>query len=127
MQKNLNERQIKFCEYYVVSCNAADSVRKAGYKCKNPAAYGYRLLQTPHIQAYLDTLLTAAADKRIAQANEILEFYTQLMRGDFDASPDVKFSDRLKAADALAKIFGLFSERFGIGDKKPVTIVDDIQ
>jgi phage terminase small subunit len=127
LAKSLNERQIKFCEYYVLSCNAADSVRKAGYKCKNPAAYGYRLLQSPSIQSYMDMLLAETADKRIAQASEIIEFYTQLMRGSFDDSSEVKFSDRLKAADALAKIFGLFSERFGYGEKKSVTIVDDVK
>ena len=118
MAVDLNERQVKFCEYYVVSCNAADSVRKAGYKCKNPAAYGYRLLHMPQVQAYLDGLLAVAAEKRVVEVNEIVEFYAQLMRGDFDESTEVKFSDRLKAAEALAKIFGLFSERFGTVTKK---------
>ena len=125
--KNLNERQIRFCEQYVINCNAADSVRKAGYKCKNAAAYGYRLLQSPQIQAYLDSLLSKDVDKRVAQANEIIEFYTRLLRGDFEDGIEVKFSDRMKAADALAKIFGLFSERFGSDEKKAVTIVDDVE
>ena len=123
----LNERQIKFCRQYVLNCNAAESVRKAGYKCKNAAAYGYRLLQLPQIQDYLDNLLSADADKRVAQANEIIEFYTRLLRGDFDEGVEVKFSDRMKAADALAKIFGLFSERFGGDEKKAVMIVDDVE
>lgn len=127
MPKTLNERQIKFCDNYVLTCNAAEAVRKAGYKCKNPAAYGYRLLQNPEIQAYLDLSLSEAAEKRIAQANEILEFYSKLMRGGFDETFDVKLADRIKAADALAKIFGLFSDRFGYGDKKAVTIVDDVK
>lgn len=126
MAKELNERQIRFCEYYVLTCNAADSVRKAGYKCKNPAAYGYRLLQNPLIQAHLDKTLAEAADQRIAQANEIVEFYTRLMRGNFDEF-DIKLADRIKAADALAKIFGLFTDRFGASEKKAVKIVDDVQ
>ena len=81
----------------------------------------------PEIQAYLDLSLSEAAEKRVAQANEILEFYSKLMRGGFDETFDVKLADRIKAADALAKIFGLFSDRFGYGDKKAVTIVDDVK
>lgn len=127
MERNLTARQIEFCRQYVLSCNAADAVRKAGYRCKSPAAYGYRLLQNPRIQEYLNYSLAEAADKRVAEAGEILEFYTMLMRGDFGDGVEVKLADRLKAADALAKIFGLFSDYFGEADRKAVTIVDDVQ
>ncbi len=125
MRKILNERQKKFCEYYILSCNAADAARKAGYQKKNAASYGYRLLQQPAIQEYLEKLLAEAADQRVAEATEILVFYTHLLRGDFNGNGEVKFSDRLKAAEALAKMFGLFSERFG-GERAAVTIVDDV-
>lgn len=127
MTKRLNERQKKFCEYYILNCNAADAARKAGYQKKSAASYGYRLLQQPAVQEYLEQLLAEAADQRVAEATEILVFYTRLLRGDFNGNEEVKFSDRLKAAEALAKMFGLFSERFGGGKKMAVTIVDDVR
>lgn len=127
METALTEKQIAFCKHYVLSCNAAEAVRKAGYKSKTPAAYGYRLLQNPRIQDYLNRSLAEAAEERVAEASEILEFYTMLMRGDFGDGAEVKLADRLKAADALAKIFGLFSDCFGEGGRKSVTIVDDVK
>lgn len=45
-----------------------------------------------------------ARDARIASKEEVLETYTQLMRGE-------KAAEQLKAADALAKYHGLFTPK----------------
>lgn len=47
----LNPRQKKFIKYYLLSGNASDAYRKAGYKSKNANVDGPALLANPVIQA----------------------------------------------------------------------------
>jgi hypothetical protein len=62
----------------------------------------------------------------IADENEILEFFTDVMRGECFGEENIKFSDSFKAAELLGKYYGIFSGgiRGGEGD---VIIVDSIR
>lgn len=102
----LNERQKRFCEYYVACGNAAESARKAGYSVKTARHQGYDLLTRPHIALYIRELTAGPREKRISEAIEVLEFYTRIMRGEekdvFDVGPSL--DDRLKAASYLLRM-----------------------
>lgn len=47
----LTEKQRRFVDEYLVDLNAEQAAIRAGYSPKNAAAYGYRLRQTPEVQA----------------------------------------------------------------------------
>ena len=102
----LNERQKRFCEYYVACGNAAEAARKAGYSVKTARHQGYDLLTRPHVALYIRELTDGPREKRISKAIEVLEFYTRVMRGEEKDVFDVGLSldDRLKAASYLLRI-----------------------
>ena len=94
----LTPKQKKFCEFYVQSGNATDAARKAGYSLKTAEAIGLENLGKPGIKAYIAEIVDDQDKKRVADAAEVLEFYSAVMRG------EVKdLTDRLKAGDSLMK------------------------
>lgn len=107
--KPLNVRQQKFCEYYVELANGTEAARKAGYKPgKNNAnlwAQANHLLSLPKIQAEIERIRKPEKDHHIASGKEVMEFFTKMMNGEIkDAfGLDASNSDRLKAANELAK------------------------
>lgn len=102
----LTYKQKKFCEEYIVSHNATESAIKAGYSDKTAYSQGQRLLKNVEIKKYLAELdkgATAQATQgAIASRQEILEFYTTMMR-----NPDVSSKDRLKSASLLGEYYAL--------------------
>lgn len=102
----LNDRQKKFCEYYVSCGNAAEAARKAGYSERTARHQGYDLLTKPHIAQYIGELSAGPREKRIAEAIETLRFYTRVMRGEEKDAMGLEASldDRLKAAAALLRV-----------------------
>jgi phage terminase small subunit len=74
----LHPKHQSFCEFYMVSGNATEAARAAGYAHDNAAGQGYRLLKRPEIQARLDEM-TAEEDERFArQAAERQEHRARL-------------------------------------------------
>lgn len=53
---NLTEKQIKFCENYVIDWNATQAAIRAGYSEKTAGAMGHENLTKPEIQAHIKTL-----------------------------------------------------------------------
>ena len=102
----LNERQKKFCEYYVACGNAAEAARKAGYSTKSARQKGHKLLTKTDIAQYIRELSASPREKRISEAVETLRFYTRVMRGEekdaFGLEPSL--DDRLKAAASLLRV-----------------------
>lgn len=105
----LNERQKKFCEYYVSCGNAAEAARKAGYSVKTARHQGYRLLTNEHIALYIRELSAGPREKRISEAIEVLRFFTRVMRGEetdvFGIGPSL--DDRIKAAASLMRVHNI--------------------
>ena len=62
-----------------------------------------------------------AAKAKTADKNEVLEFYTQLLRMERDA----KIAEAIKAAEFFVKYYGMI-EKDGEDESKKVVIVDDI-
>lgn len=106
----LNPRQKLFCQYYVELGNGTQAAIKAGYKPGNTnnANASYQatvLLRNPLVQAEIDRIRTPLEEKHIATAQEVMQFFTDMMNGKIkDAfGLDANNSDRLKAANELAK------------------------
>lgn len=101
----MTPKQKKFCEYYLQSGNAADAARKAGYSPKTADAIGRENLRKPTISAYIAERMGDQDKKLIADTDEVLRFYSSVMRGEVkdQFGLDASLSDRLKAGDSLMK------------------------
>lgn len=117
----LTEKQRRFVDYYVETGNKTEAAKKAGYSEKTAASIGDENLRKPAIKAAIDARLKDLEDKRIAKADEVLEFLTSTLRGEVkeervvvegtgDGRSDARIitvqvsaRDRLEAAKSLLK------------------------
>lgn len=127
MKKKLTPKQQAFAEYYLQCGNASEAARLAGYSKKTAAVIGDENLRKPNIQQYIQEHMKAASDERIAKADEVMEYFTRVMRGEEkDAfGLDVSISDRNKAAEALGKRYGLFTDKIDVKVTGPTIIAGE--
>ena len=123
----MNARQKRFCDEYLVSGNATQAAIRAGYSPKTANEQGNRLLANVSVKAYIKQQLDRLHSKRTADAREIVEYLTGVMRGDCtDAdgtAPAIR--DRLKAAELLGKRWGIFTDKVSL-DVQPVVLINDL-
>lgn len=101
----LSPLEAKFIDEYLISGNGSGSVKKAGYKCKVPARHAQTLLNKPYINAEIRYRLDRLKTDAIADAKEVMEYLTKVMRGEVkdQFGLDAPLSERTKAAQELAK------------------------
>lgn len=136
----MTARQRKFCDEYIVSGNAAQAAVAAGYSEKTAKSIGQRLLTFVDLRAYIDERLEALHSEKTADAREVLEYLTSVLRGENESEtvvvlgtgegcseavtvkkrPDEK--ERLKAAELIGKRYGMFSDKVDISGTLPVVI-----
>lgn len=125
----LTPKQKAFAEYYIETGNATESARKAGYKGKNLNRVASENLSKLDIKSYIDEKMKELESKRIAKAEEVLEYLTRVLRGeeteqvvvtenigDFMSEAKVidkelSAKDKIKAAELLGKRYRLFTEK----------------
>lgn len=136
----MKEKQKRFCEEYLVDCNATQAAIRAGYSKKTARAIGQRLLTNVDIKKYIDQQLQKLKNEKTADAQEVLEYLTSVMRGEQKeqvalltgegvqdlVQKDVSAKDRLKAAELIGKRYALFTEKVELQGETTVQIVDDI-
>lgn len=136
----MNARQKKFCDEYLIDCNATQAAIRAGYSPKTAYSIGEENLKKPELKAYIDEQLELLHSKRTADAQEVLEYLTSVMRGEHTeqilqlvgdgvqtiTDIDVSAKERLKAAELIGKRYGMFKDNVGI-DLEPVVIVNDLK
>lgn len=137
----LTSKQRKFCDEYLISGNATDAAIKAGYSPKTAKQTGSENLAKPDLKAYIETELEKLHSAKIADAQEVLEYLTAVMRGQHTeqvlklvgdgiqtiADIDVSAKERLKAAELIGKRYALFSDKIDLGGAVPVVIMGDDQ
>lgn len=137
----LTARQKKFCDEYLISGNATDAAIKAGYSPKTAKSIGQRLLTFVDLKQYIDTELEKLHSSKIADAQEVLEYLTAVMRGEHTEQVlklvgdgiqvveniEVPAKERLKAAELIGKRYALFSDKMDLGGVVPVVITGDGQ
>lgn len=103
--EKLTPKQRRFCEEYLKSANASEAAKKAGYSLKTAPFIGAENLKKPQISTYIKRRMDEQEAALVADANEVLQFYSAVMRGEVkdQFGMDASLSDRLKAADSLAK------------------------
>lgn len=98
----LSLKQKKFCEEYVISGNATEAAKRAGYSEKTAKSQGSENLTKPDIQKYIKELTKKPQTTRIATGEEVLAFFTEVMK-----NGKVGWKDRIRAAENLAKRQGV--------------------
>lgn len=102
----MTPKQKAFADYYIECGNAAEAARKAGYKSyKSSAVDASKTLKKPNVAAYIAERMKVIEEKRIASADEVLQFFTNVMRGEVadQFGLDASLSDRLSAGKELMK------------------------
>lgn len=143
MQKGvvaMNARQKRFCDEYLIDCNATQAAIRAGYSPKTAKVTGAKMLTNANLKAYIDEQLERIHNEKTADAQEVLEYLTAVMRGQHTeqtlqligdgvqkiADIDVSAKERLKAAELIGKRYGMFKDNVGI-DLESVVIVNDLK
>lgn len=78
----LTAKQRLFADEYIKSGNATQSAIKAGYSPKTVRSIGQENLTKPDIKSYIDAKMAEIESHKIADAKEVLEFYTRVLRGE---------------------------------------------
>ena len=111
----LTPKQQAFADYYIECGNATEAARRAGYSEDSARQIGMENLTKPSISEYISARMEEEAKKRVADANEVIEFYTAVMRGEVkdQFGLDASLADRLKAGDSLMKRYAAGGYKFG--------------
>ncbi|MCH5212254.1 MAG: terminase small subunit [Oscillospiraceae bacterium] len=143
----MTDKQKKFVDEYLIDCNATRAYKAAYPNVKRDEvarANASRLLTNANVKAYIDEQLEKMHNEKTADAKEVMEYLTSVLRGQSEAeivvvegegegtskarkmkkAPDER--ERLKAAELLGKRFGLFTEKFDMNVSAPVQIINDI-
>lgn len=106
----LNPKQKLFCEYYCGEgkCNIKKSALLAGY---SETYAGHRaaecLMKNPEVLAYIKELTADSTNERIAEIDNVMQFWTNIMLDEEQAT-----RDRLRASELLAKVKGAFNNEW---------------
>ena len=125
----MTDKQKRFCDEYIIDCNATQAAIRAGYSKKTANRIATENLSKLDIKQYIEERLEQIRSEKTADAKEVMEYLTSVMRGEHTEqvlrlvgegvqevdSISVAEKDRLKAAELIGKRYGLFKENVDIG------------
>ena len=143
----MTENQRRFADEFLISGNATQAYKIAYPNIKSDRtaeSSSARLRKRPDVEEYINKRLEEISSNKIAEAEEVMEYLTCVMRGEsttkvpivlgkgdgndeiaiIDKNPDEK--ERLKAAELIGKRYGLFTDKVNLQGSNKVVIVDDI-
>lgn len=136
----MTDKQKRFCDEYLIDCNATQAAIRAGYSQKSARQIGQENLSKLDIKNYIDDRLAEIRAAKTADATEVIEYLTSVMRGEsssavlslcgdgcqevVEKAPDEK--EKLKAAEMLGKRYGIFTDKVNVEGTSKVVIVDDL-
>lgn len=131
-----NRKHERFCQEYIIDLNATQAAIRAGYSKNRADVTGARLLGNARVHARVTELSQEIKTSKIADATEVMEFLTAVIRGEkkedtlaFDGSIVEKTMggrEQVKAAELLAKRYGLLTDNVKVSGSGVVQIVDDL-
>lgn len=143
----MTEKQKRFADEYLIDLNATRAYKVAYSKVKKDtvaATNGGKLLRNAEVKNYIDEQLQEISNAKIADATEVMEYLTAVLRGDTteeviivegdgDGCSSARLmdkgigaKDRIKAAELLGKRYGIFTDKLKIDGNAVVQIFDDI-
>lgn len=132
----MTDKQRRFCDEYLIDCNATQAAIRAGYSPKTAYSIGEENLKKPELKTYIDERLEQLHSEKTADAQEVMEYLTSVMRGEHKEQIlalcgdgmqeiqdiDVSAKDRIKAAELIGKRYGMFKDAVDLGGAVPVVI-----
>lgn len=143
IEHNLTEKQLRFADEYIKEPNATKAYMTAYPNVKKEStanAAGSRMLANVKVSSYIDERMKQLQSERIADATEVLETLTSVLRGQkkgtalvgagmgeqdvMQVEPTV--AEKIRAAELLGKRYKLFTDKVETNGTTQVVIVDDI-
>lgn len=95
--EGLTEKQIKFCEVYVLNYNISIALRKAGYESETSGA-AYRIRQKPGCKRYIQWLKARMLHDTLINGEDIINQWVKIAFADMTDFVDInKFGITLKS------------------------------
>lgn len=125
----MTNRQKKFCDEYLIDLNATQAAIRAGYSERSAGRNADRMMKNDEIRSYIEEQLQQLHNERTADAQEVVEYLTSVLRGESEGEELVNEfqgdgismavhvrkkpseKDKLRAAELLGKRFGIFTDR----------------
>ena len=143
----MTEKQKRFADEYLIDLNATRAYKMAYPNVRKDtvaAVNASKLLRNTNVKIYIDKQLQEISNAKIADAMEVMEYLTMVLRGESKAevvvvegcgdgyseakriekAPDEK--ERLKAAELLGKRYGIFTDKVKVEGSTVVQILDNI-
>ena len=135
----ITERQRRFIDYYLELGNQVQAAIKAGYSERYARDQAFKILEMPAVKEYYEDRLQEIESKRVADAEEVMEYLTSVMRGEETEemivvegcgngysearkiNKSIGAKDRLKAVELLSKRLDAVNT-----NESAVRIIDDI-
>ena len=142
----LTIKQKKFADEYIISGNATEAYKKAGYKYSSDnmaSVEASKLLRNPKVKSYIEERMAEIESNKIADQKEVMEYLTSVMRGNekqeqlitiglgegmtraetFDV--EVSAKERIRAAELIGKRYGMWTDKQDVNIELPV-FIDDV-
>lgn len=120
----MTEKQKRFCDEYLIDLNATQAAIRAGYSKKTAQQMGAENLLKPVVKEFIAARMSEKESRLIADQDEVLKFLTAVMRGEekdekpmvnamgeIEMLPVRQQSNQIKAAELLAKRYGLLVDK----------------
>ncbi|WP_395976221.1 terminase small subunit [Christensenella sp. MSJ-20] len=102
----MTAKQKRFCDEYLIDCNATQAAIRAGYSPKTAQAIGSENLKKPVVKKYIDEHLEISHNDAVMSAEEVLMRLTEIARDKKERA-----GNTLKALELLGKRHKLFVDR----------------
>lgn len=135
----MTRKQQRFCDEYLIDCNATQAAIRAGYSAKTAYSIGVENLKKPEIKEYIDERLEQIQSGTIASAEEVMRYLTSVLRSEsrssvlaldeaggqnvIEKAPDER--ERLKAAELLGKRYSLYTDKVNMDGSVPIVFADE--
>lgn len=106
-RRKLTVKQERFCQEYLVDCNATQAAIRAKYSKHTAGAIGKENLQKPLIAAKIGTLLSEQQYRTEISADAVIQEFGKFAFGNADCGS----ADQLRALENLGRHFGIFNDK----------------
>ncbi|MBO1704178.1 terminase small subunit [Eubacterium callanderi] len=142
----MTEKQKRFADEYLIDLNGTRAYKVAYPRVKNDEtarANASRMLTNANVKTYIDEQLEKIHNEKTADAQEVLEYLTAVMRNEQTEEvvvvegtgdgyseartmeKDTSIKDRVKAAELLGKRYSLFTDKVDLNADMDLKITVD--
>lgn len=142
----MTEKQKRFADEYLIDLNGTRAYKVAYPKVKNDATAAQaasRMLRNVKVKTYIDEQLEKIHNEKTADAQEVLEYLTAVMRNEQTEEvvvvegtgdgcseartmeKDTSIKDRVKAAELIGKRYSLFTDKVDLNADMDLKITVD--